>query len=285
LVLKAPHGDSVVHRRDAVREARIMDAANRAGAPVPRIVGVDADGRAIGRTCFVMEHVAGRSPADTALAGYHDDAWLQGLGADEQRKLWLSFYDALGGLHTIDSTSTPEASLGAAGQRSVIGYWREALLAAVEEPAVPRQLALLDWLSDNLPADADERPALCMGDARFVNCIIDDGKVQALIDFEVAYAGNPAADVGYSVFVDAQQRQNAENPLPGIGTADEAWARWEAATGRTVADRAYWTAFGAMVLGITATRAMVQWGLAGPDLEATNPLVAAWEDLVERATV
>jgi len=38
-----------------------------------------------------------------------------------------------------------------------------------------------------------------------------------------------------------------------------------------------------MVLVITASRALVQWGLAGPDLEASNPLVAAWEATVEQA--
>ena len=51
--------------------------------------------------------------------------------------------------------------------------------------------------------------------------------------------------------------------LTGIPGESETWARWEAATGRTVpiADRPYWKAFGAMILAITATRFMVNLGM------------------------
>jgi aminoglycoside phosphotransferase (APT) family kinase protein len=103
------------------------------------------------------------------------------------------------------------------------------------------------------------------------------------VDFEVAYVGNPAADIGYSLFMSASQRGNAASPLPGIPSEDETWARWSATTGRSIEHRDYWTAFGATVLGVTATRAMIQWGMAGTDLESVNPVVAAWESAVERA--
>jgi aminoglycoside phosphotransferase (APT) family kinase protein len=98
----------------------------------------------------------------------------------------------------------------------------------------------------------------------------------------VAYVGNPAADIAYSLFMDAQRPPDVA-ALPGIPTPDETWARWSAATGRRADDQDYWTAFGAMIVGITATRAMVQWGLAGPDLEASNPFVAAWETSLAEA--
>ena len=283
LVLKAPAGDSVVFRRDAAREARILDAAGRAGAPVPAVVAVDAGGDAIGRPCFVMELVGGRIPADSSAAGHHDDPWLHGMGADAQRRAWEGFYDALGALHSIDASAVAEARHGPEGLADVLGYWRAALLDVAPEGTVPRQLALLDWLAANLPPGADDDPALCMGDARFVNCLIDGDEVRALVDFEVAYLGNPAADVAYSTFLDAMQRQSATNPLPGVGDAAEAWARWSRATGRDVRDHEYWTAFGATVIVVTATRAMVLWGLAGPDVESDNPLVRAWEAAVDEA--
>ena len=34
---------------------------------------------------------------------------------------------------------------------------------------------------------------------------------------------------------------------------------------------------------MTATRAMVQWGLADPFVEEVNTLVPAWESLADRA--
>src|SRR5687768_17518187 len=48
LVLKAPEEPSVVYGRDAVREARILDALGRAGAPVPPVVAIDDGARTIG---------------------------------------------------------------------------------------------------------------------------------------------------------------------------------------------------------------------------------------------
>ena len=42
-----------------------------------------------------------------------------------------------------------------------------------------------------------------------------------------------------------------------------------------------WTAFGAMVLCVTASRAMVQWGMGGPSLESDNPVVAAWQAAID----
>jgi aminoglycoside phosphotransferase (APT) family kinase protein len=122
-----------------------------------------------------------------------------------------------------------------------------------------------------------------MGDARLANCLVVGNRVRALVDFEIAYTGNPAADVGYSVFFETLQRRSATRPLPGFPAADDTWARWAEATGRTAGDRDYWTAFGAMMLSITATRAMIQWGLAGPSLESDNPVVAEWEAIVASA--
>jgi aminoglycoside phosphotransferase (APT) family kinase protein len=274
----------VVYRRDAAREARILAALHRAGAPVPAVVGIDAEGRAIGRPCFVMELVEGRSPADSSAGGFHDDPWLHEIGPAGHRAAWHSFYDALAALHTVDAVGIVDASLGPNGSVDVIGYWRDALLDEAPADTVPRQLALLEWLAANVPAGADDDPALCMGDARFVNCLIDGTEVRSLVDFEVAYLGNPAADIGYSLFMESLQRDGAQDPLRGIGDADEVWTRWSAATSRDNRQRDYWTAFGAMVLVITATRAMIQWGLAGSDIETDNPLVAVWEGLVERAT-
>ena len=64
-----------------------------------------------------------------------------------------------------------------------------------------------------LPPDANDAPAVCMGDARIVNCLITGVEARALIDFEVAYIGNPAADIGYSLFTSGNQRENVPSPL------------------------------------------------------------------------
>ena len=282
-VLKAPGDETMVFRRDLVHEGRALAALHAGGAPVPDVLAIDGDGAAIGRPCLLMELVPGRGPADEPTSGYHDDPWLHGLGPAGQRAVWASFYDALAALHSVDAAAAPEGTVGRGGLAEVLGYWRASLLDVAPAGAVPRQLALLDWLAANRPPRAEEATAPCMGDARLANAVIAGTEVQALVDFEVLYLGNPAADVGYSTFVDQQHRSGATNPLTGMGTADEAWDRWGAATGRATDDRDYWTTFGATIIVVTATRAMVKWGLAGPDPEAANPLVAAWEASASKA--
>lgn len=282
VVLKAPNEPSVVFRRDTGREARIIDAVGRMGAPVPKVVAID-DGTRVGHPCFVMEHVEGRSLADASPGGCHDDAWLHDVGPEAQRAVWNSFHDALATLHRVDAAKVPDASHGTRGVIDVLAYWRHALLDAAPTETVPRQLARLDWLHDHVPSRADDDPAVCMGDARLANCLVAGTDVCALVDFEIAYIGNPAADVGYSVFFEMLQRRSATRPLTGFPSADETWARWAEMTGRDIDDRDYWTAFGAMMLSITATRAMIQWGLSGAAVESDNPVVAEWETTIETA--
>jgi len=282
LVLKAPGSPSVVYRRDPVREARILAALAKQGAPVPRVVAIDAGTRTVGRPCFAMEYVDGRSVPDAPPGGHHGSGWFREAGPHVQRAVWHSFHDALAKLHAIDATAVPEASHGPGGVRDVLRHWRDALLDALPAAAAPRQLAVFDWLLGNVPPDGDTAPAVCLGDARLVNGIVTGSTVRALVDFEVAYVGNPAADLGYSLFVDRAFRTSSNAPVE-LPSAEETWARWSSATSRALDDCDYWTAFGATIIVVTATRAMVQWGVAHADVERSNLLVAAWEDAVERA--
>jgi aminoglycoside phosphotransferase (APT) family kinase protein len=283
MVLKAPRSPSVVYRLDPCREARVVAALGRLGAPVPAVLAVDTGTRVMGRPCFVMDFVDGRSVPDAAPAGYHGPGWFRDAGADAQRAVWDSFHDALGAVHGIDPTLLADEYDGPSGAVDVVGFWRDALLDVVIAEQAPRQIAMFDWLAANIPPSAEEPPALCMGDARLVNGVVVGSQVRALVDFEVAYVGNPLADVGYSLFLERTQRGRDDARLPGVPPEQETWARWSRATGRALVDLDYWMAFGAAVIVVTATRAMVQWGLVDPFVEEVNALVPAWESVVDRA--
>jgi aminoglycoside phosphotransferase (APT) family kinase protein len=279
MVLKAPRVPSVVHALDPCREARVVDAVGRAGGPVPAVLARDDGVRVMGRPCFVMEWVDGRSVPDDFPATYHGAGWFRDAEPASQRAIWDSFHDALAALHRVDVDAVTGAYGGPAGANDVLAYWRAALLDVVEPAQAPRHLAVFDWLLDNLPASADAPLAVCMGDARLVNGIVADDAVRALVDFEVVYLGNPIADVGYSLFLERAQR--ATDPLPGIPPEAETWARWSDATGRPLVDVEYWTAFAATIIVITAARATAIWG--GSFSEDTAGLLPAWEQLVEEA--
>jgi aminoglycoside phosphotransferase (APT) family kinase protein len=281
MVLKAPRQPSVVHALDPCREARVLDALGRAGAPVPAVLARDDGTRAMGRPCFVMEWIDGRSVPDDFPATYHGDGWYRDAGAASQRAIWDSFHDALAALHRVDQGAVRDAYGGPAGAEEVLAYWRAALLDVVGTPEVPRHLAVFDWLEANLPSSVDEPLAVCMGDARLVNGIVADDTVRGLVDFEVVYLGNPIADVGYSLFLERGHR-SGRDALPGIPPEADTWTRWSAATGRPLVDLDYWTAFGATIIVITAARATAIW--AGAFSEDTAGMLPAWEQLVVEAT-
>lgn len=281
LVLKTVAESGLVFNCDASREGRILRAGGRAGAPLPEVVAIDESGRVLGRPCFVMELVDGRSVPEDNPASFHGDGWFRDAPAARQLQVWWSFIATLAELHAVPIDSVPARHDGN-GVAGMLGYWRRALLDAAAAHLVPRQLAAIDALAAHIPVDADDRPALCMGDARLGNALLQGNSVRALIDFEVAYIGNPAADIGYCLMHESFTRRLTERPATGLPSATQTWDRWEQLTGRTVADRDYWTALGATVLCVTGTRAMLKWGVPADSVEEANIVVPEWESLISR---
>jgi aminoglycoside phosphotransferase (APT) family kinase protein len=167
LVLKTTADSGLVFECQASREGRIIQAAKQVGAPLPCVVAIDDTDAAIGQPCFVMELVAGRTVPETTPASFHGDGWFRDADAEVQQTVWWSFLDALVTLHSVEP-AVP-AHYGNNGLIDVLDYWRRSLLDVAPADLVPRQLAVIDWLGENLPADANDRPTLCMGDARLGN--------------------------------------------------------------------------------------------------------------------
>ena len=228
MVLKAPRTPSVVYRLDPCREARVVAGLGRLGAPVPAVLAVDTGTRVMGRPCFVMDFVDGRSVPDAAPAGYHGPGWFRDAGAGAQRAVWDSFHDALGAVHGIDPTLLADEYDGPSGAVDVLGYWRDALLDVVTAEQAPRQVAMFDWLAANIPPSAEEPPALCMGDARLVNGVVVGSQVRALVDFEVAYVGkipSPTSDTACSS--NGRNAATTTPRLPGVPPEQETWVSLE----------------------------------------------------------
>ncbi len=176
---------------DMLREARVL-AALLGRARVPRLLAVCADDGVLGVPFYVMEELHGdvvteRLPASLA-------------SGDARRRAGLDLVDALAELHAVDAESAGLGDFGRPG-----GYLERQVrrFAALWEHNATRALPLVEelagWLRAELP---DSRwTGIVHGDYRLGNVMLEpaDGRVQALLDWELATLGDPLADLGYLV--------------------------------------------------------------------------------------
>ena len=99
-------------------------------------------------------------------------------------------------------------------------------------PAVEEAHALL---AANVPEQTEV--TIAHGDYRLDNTIIgDDGRIRAVLDWELCTLGDPLADVGTLLVYYSQP--------PGFPSADELVARYREQSGRDTTNLDYYTAFG-----------------------------------------
>ena len=94
--------------------------------------------------------------------------------------------------------------------------------------------------------------AIAHGDYRLDNTIVGpDGKVRAVLDWELCTLGDPLADVGILLIywadrgaADQQGRFQPTTTLPGFPTRADLVERYGARSGRDLADLPFYVAFG-----------------------------------------
>ena len=195
--LATPEGDrEVVVRRTAGvgplqwtdREAEYV-ALNwlaEKGLPTPTVWHFEPDRGRLDRSTIVMERMTGKP------LGRMDDATRDRLTVDLGRKLaQLHSLDVDGwpGDVPVDRDVANEGQLEASASR----YVTDAL-----QP-VPLLEALLGWLEANLPERAGS-PVALWGDTAPYNALNEDGVVTAMLDWELAHAGDPYEDLGAAVW-------------------------------------------------------------------------------------
>jgi aminoglycoside phosphotransferase (APT) family kinase protein len=230
-----------------------------------------------------MALVDGVGPPDDQLAGYAQDGWFVDADPDRREAIWNDFIDRLADLHSLPADTFGPEPRGGSHSR-MLDYWTASLHDAMAPGQAPVQERVLAWLQDNSPRDADASPRPCMGDARMANLLQRDGKVLALVDWELAYVGNPRGDIAYHLYMDGRYATVAGRRLDGLPDADTTWRRWAQRTGLAATDRRYWAIYGSTFMAITATRAMrTVHGFDPADIEVINPIVPDIEAFLEEA--
>lgn len=237
ILRRAPDHEVVVTTR--AQEFRILQAVNKTPIPAPRAFWMDGDGTFFQRPAMVLER----------CGGYADRKMLNGTLARETRLgLASEMVDILVALHNLDASALDlprEEGYSAPGQLAILG---EEMRRNEIEPMLELRLAEW-WLRDNLPPPP-RRQVLVHGDFRPGNMLVQDGRISAVLDWELAHRGDPMEDLGWYL----APNYRAEHFIEQAWTPEDFIRHYEAISGIAV-DRAalrFWRIFAVYKLCLIA---------------------------------
>jgi aminoglycoside phosphotransferase (APT) family kinase protein len=230
LVLKvAPPGLPPVRNRDVLRQGRVMRALHGAGVVVPRVLFDDAGDPPEVPPFVAMGFVPGTS-VEPVLVEERDPAGFP--------EIWARALDAATVLAAIHRVDVARAGLGDEERVALVDEvdrWTRAFAT------VPSDLqGDYERCADALVAAPPEplAPVVNHGDYRLGNTLGQDGRVTAVIDWEIWSIGDPRVDVAwFTFFTDEAGHPAASSSGPsGTPTAAELLDAYAAAGGAPLAD-------------------------------------------------
>jgi len=254
LVLRRPPTSHVLaSAHDMSREHRIISALAGTDVPVPPALGFCEDPEVNGAPFYVMDFVEGhilRSAAEVEKL----------MDLDTQRATGMHLVEVLAALHAVDVDAV---GLGDLARRD--GYierqlkrWHGQFQRSQEqekEGGFFRPATIVDEVHDRLAASIPEQQGVSIahGDYRLDNTMIsDEGRVAAVLDWELCTLGDPLADVG-TLFVywadrpaegGGDVRMRGATQAPGMPTKAELAEQYGELSGRDVSSLPYYVAFG-----------------------------------------
>jgi aminoglycoside phosphotransferase (APT) family kinase protein len=202
------------------REASVMRILRERGYPVPAIVWEEPDPDALGHPFFVMEFVDGRARTDDE--GLDDMLRalrrLHGLGQQAA--------DEVAALDGLPAGRGPEQAIDAQ-----LRHWHDVYRSAVAYP-IPLLERGFAWLRANLRATGPS--VIVHGDPGPGNALQDASGVAAVIDWELAHAGDAAEDWAYLALIRGRRLGSPDSwkkrlaTTVGVQYDEPTWRAWEA---------------------------------------------------------
>lgn len=231
LVLRYDPGVSHVHEYDMVLQYRLLNTLKVTDVLAPQVLAVDSSGEYFGVQGFVMDFVDGTPLPSTYTAnGPLFDATPEVRTAMIRKAL-----TALATIHQVDWRALQLDVLLNKGRGNTsiernLEWYRDAMLWGASNHRTLLD-PVFDWLIDNQPHSA--RLTLCHGDSSLPNYVFKDNDVVAVLDWEFAFIGLPASDLGFQLM--AHEVLNVEKPpLPGIPDLNERLAMYEEICGHKI---------------------------------------------------
>jgi aminoglycoside phosphotransferase (APT) family kinase protein len=214
---------------DLALEYRVYAALQTSGLPTPRVHAyVGADDTPFGGPFIVMEHIRGSAPN---MYSREDQARLA-EDWEGPRTIAADMVEHLARIHGLEGDELPE-DLPELDFDAVVERWRSVYEERhlVRDPVVEEAF---DWVAGRAPEEP--WPGLVHGDYRIGNTLIADGRVRAILDWELVHRGDVRFDLGYLAMPRAAGKHlRARSPLMGT-FADQDWFldRYEQLTARHV---------------------------------------------------
>jgi aminoglycoside phosphotransferase (APT) family kinase protein len=258
---RAPRKEVVLPGLDMADEGRLLEALPAPAVPRPRILLRDPDGAVLGRPGLLLAYVEGTNPR----------TW-EALRAAEGDRCAEHALEVLVALHRSPPLDGgPSVGLDASADGRLAALRRHARRAGPYTP--PALLETIDRLAARIPAPAGE--CWTHGDFRPSNLVVGDGRITAVLDWEMGGRGDPARDLGIATMADW-----------GVWWPDdELLDRYRAAGGPEIslASLRWWRCMGyAMVVTFLATRLAGGWPGGAPMdvfLDGLARARDAWEEV------
>ena len=170
------------------------------GVPVPRVHWLETDSAVLGRPFFVMDKVDG----ETLLA-----AWTR--EPEHRPQLMEDYISILATLHELDWQSLDLSTLTVPAHdrhhaENEIARW-ESVIEETQFSPEPVLAELISWLRRNVPPAG--RTTLCHGDYHSRNFLARDGRIVAVLDWEMVGIGDPISDLAWHSMFMRILRENA----------------------------------------------------------------------------
>lgn len=228
---------------DLALQYRTMERLADTDVRVPVVIGYEADTALLDRPFYVMEKFPGRYLADNPpyqLAGWFTEEKPETRGA-----IWENGIRQMAAVHRCDWQRLGFADLWNAKEfksplEEILDYY-QGFLSWAESLGRPfeKLYPVLDYLKANSPSD--EVVALCWGDAKPPNLMIEGEEITGVLDWEMVHLGNPVHDLAWWYVLDDSLTDGLGHPkLPGLPSRARMTELWESESGHSAANLDYY---------------------------------------------
>ena len=275
VIRRPPMGELLPKAHDMAREWALISGLSKTRVPVPRALGFCADTGVTGALFYVMGRIDGHPLYSATDAERYAPPQLR-------NEIAHSFIDVLAELHSIDPDAVGLGDLGKKddyiGRQLKTWYrsWTASIAGAQLDD--PRAHELQQYFLDHVPEQGPAR--IVHGDYGLHNTLVGpDGRIAAVVDWEISTLGDPLADLAYALNQWAEPgdppsvRGAPPTSLPGWPTRKDLAERYAQRTGRDLRLLDYYVGFNrwksaAIVHGVYARYLEGKKSTAGVELPA-----------------